>query len=237
MVLRGVRDLILIRHGESIRNISESKGPFYQSNEAREAVGVLQDRLFPLTKNGHRQARNAGRGLKSQFGIPDLVIHSGFARTVETTDGILKAYSGKERAKFQVLENHLIRERNSGYLMNYTEKEVREMFPWWGDYWHYADKFLVIPMGGESMISMAEGRSTAFLKLLEADSYKKGGNKIFVVSHGRAILGLRYLLEDWSYGRANYALANENPPNCSATYYRFGAYGHPHLQFANRILR
>ena len=121
--------------------------------------------------------------------------------------------------------------------MNYTEAEVLEMFPWWQDYWYYADKFLVIPIGGESMASMAEGRLTTFLKLLEEVSYKKGGSRIFVVSHGRAILGLRYLLEGWSYRRANYALANENPSNCSATYYRFSAYGHPNLQFANRILR
>ncbi len=150
MIVRGVRDLILIRHGESIRNNSEGKGPFYKNNEEREAVGVRQDRLFPLTKTGRHQARNAGRGLKSQFGVPDMLFHSGFVRTAETTDGILKAYSGKERAEFRVLENHLIRERNSGYLMNYTDKEVPEMFSWWGDYWYYADKFLTIPMGGEA---------------------------------------------------------------------------------------
>ncbi len=94
------------------------------------------------------------------------------------------------------------------------------------------------------MISMAEGRLTDFLKSLEEISIENStentghrNSKIFVVSHGRAILGLRYLLEGWSYGRANYALADENPPNCSVTHYQFGAFGHPHLQFANRILR
>lgn len=235
MILQGIRDLVLIRHGESKRNILENKSTFYQSNEDRESIGILQDRLMPLTKNGHRQARNVGRALKRKFGTPDLLFHSGFLRTMETTDGILKAYSEKESAKFKIRENHLIRERNPGYLMNYTEAEIQKMFPWWHSYWHSADRFIVVPIGGESIASMAEGRLPAFLKTLEEVFYKKGGNKIFIVSHGRAILGMRYLLENWSYERIISALSKENPPNCSATYYKFDAFGKPHLQFANKV--
>lgn len=237
MILQGIRDLVLIRHGESKRNAMEGQGPFYQNDADREAVGILQDRLIPLIEEGHQQARNAGRALKRKFGIPDLLFHSGFLRTIETTDGILKAYSEKESLKFKIIENHLIRERNPGYLMNCTKLEVQERFYWWQDYWRSADKFSAIPFGGESLASMAEGRLTTFLKLLEEVSHKKGGNKIFAVSHGRAILGIRYLLEDWSYERINQALAEENPPNCSATYYKFDACGQPHLQFANKVFK
>ena len=235
MILQGIRDLIFIRHGESKRNLSENKGPFYKNNADREAVGILQDRLMPLTKKGHQQARNAGRALKRKFGEPDLVFYSGFLRTHETVNGIIKAYSYEEWLQIKIMENHLIRERNPGYLMNYTETEIQEMFPWWRDYWYTVDKFSVIPFGGESIASMAEGRLLTFLKSLEEVSRKKGGSKIFVVSHGRAILGMRYLLEDWSYERIISALSNENPPNCSATHYKFDAFGNPHLQFANHI--
>lgn len=235
MILQGIRDLVLIRHGESKRNVMESKGSFYQNKEDRESIGIFQDRLTPLTKKGNGQAQKAGKGLKRKFRIPDLLFHSGFLRTIETTNGILKAYSEKELVKFKVRENHLIRERNPGYLMNYIEAEVQEMFSWWRDYWRTADKFSVIPIGGESIASMAEGRLTSFLKSLEEVSYKKRGSKIFVVSHGRAILGMRYLLEDWSYEKIIFALDNENPPNCSATYYKFDAFGKPHLQFANKV--
>lgn len=234
MKLQGIRDLVLIRHGESLRNISECKGSFYQNNADRESVGILQDRLIPLTPKGHQQAREAGVGLKAEFGIPDTLIHSGFLRTLETTAGILQAYSDEGLAGLKILENHLVRERNSGYLMNCTEKEVQDRFYWWQDYWRTSDKFSVTPIGGESIASMTEGRILAFLKMLESDSNKKGGNTIFVVSHGRAILGMRYLLEDWSYERIIYALDNENPPNCSATHYRFDAFGKPQLQYANK---
>ena len=237
MILQGVRDLVVIRHGKSVRNIAEKSGPFFKNDDARKKFGAVRDRLIPLTQKGIRQARKVGGGLKRKFGIPDLLFHSGFLRTIETTDGILMAYSKKESAKFKVLEKHLIRERNSGYFIDFTEKEVREFFPWWNSYWHNHDRFLTAPFGGEDFISMAEGRLLTFLKSLETISYKKGGKKIFVVSHGRAILGLRYLLEDWSYKRMNRALARENPPNCSVTYYKFDACGRPHLQFANRIFR
>lgn len=237
MILQGISDLVFIRHGKSKRNEMEdkSKSPFYQNKEDRESIGIFQDRLMPLTKKGDEQARKAGKGLKRKFRIPDLLFHSGFLRTIETTNGILKAYSEKELLKFKIRENHLIRERNPGCLMNYTKAEVQEMFPWWQDYWRTADKFSVIPIGGESIASMAEGRLLAFLKSLEEVSYKKGGNKIFIVSHGRAILGMRYLLENWSYERIISALSKENPPNCSATYYKFDAFGKPHLQFANKV--
>lgn len=234
MILQGIKDLIFIRHGESLRNISECKGSFYQNDADRETVGISQDRLIPLTEKGRQQAIDAGRGLKSEFGIPDMLIHSGFLRTMETTAGILTAYSAEELEKLKVLENHLIRERNPGYLMNCTEMEVRQRFYWWLEYWKTTDKFSVIPIGGESIASMTEGRLLAFLKALEASSNKKGGKRIFIVSHGRAILGMRYLLENWSYERIISALDNENPPNCSATHYQFDAFGRPHLQYANK---
>ena len=176
MILRGISDLVLIRHGESIRNISECKGSFYQNDADRETVGVLQDRLIPLTEKGRQQAIAAGLGLKDNFGIPDTVIHSGFMRTQQTAKGILQAYSKDEFARIEIEENHLIRERNPGCLMNWTEAEVNERLPWWNDYWRTADKFSVVPFGGESIAAMIEGRLMFFMKSLEKTSFKKGGN-------------------------------------------------------------
>lgn len=235
MILQGIHDLVLIRHGESVKNIAEKFGPYYKNNEERKQVGIAQDRLMPLSENGFWQARKAGRSLKKLFGAPDFLFHSGFLRTKQTTSGILKAYSEKELLKTKIQESHLIRERNPGYLWNFTEAEVREIFPWWQNYLRCADPFLTALIGGESMVSICEGRLLTFLKSLENISYQKGGNKIFVVSHGRAILGMRYLLEDWGYERINQALVEENPPNCSATYYKIDAFGKPHLQFANKV--
>lgn len=239
MILQGIRDLVFIRHGESMRNVSECKGSFYKNDADRKTVGILQDRLIPLTENGHRQAEKAGIGLRKEFGVPDALIHSGFLRTIQTTGGILKVYPPEESVKIQIRENHLIRERNPGYLMNYTERETKEMIYWWNEYWQTADKFSVVPYGGESIASMVEGRLLFFLKQLEDACHRKGGNRIFIVSHGRAILGMRYLLENWSYDRINSALSSEtseNPPNCSVTHYRFDTFGNPHLQCANRQL-
>src|SRR3989344_6490946 len=98
MILQGVRDLVLIRHGKSVRNIAEKSGPFFKNDDARKKFGAVRDRLIPLTQKGIRQARKVGGGLKRKFGIHDLLFHSGFLRTIETTDGILMAYSKKESA-------------------------------------------------------------------------------------------------------------------------------------------
>lgn len=236
MVSEKVSTLVLIRHGFSLRNKYETAGPFYKDDEQRKKVGISQDRLIPLVEEGREQARRAGRGIRELLGVPDYLFNSGFLRTKQTTEAILEAYSLEELKNLIVKESHLVRERNPGYLWNFTVAEVEERFPWWEDYWRKADPFIIVPLGGESMASICEGRLAAFLRSLDEElPYTPGGFKVFVVSHGRAILGMRYLLENWSYERIIHALANENPPNCSATCYEFNHNGRPVLSFANKV--
>lgn len=235
--MRGIANLVLVRHGQSLRNIAESKGPFFKDNQEREKYGNCKDHMIPLTKLGQSQARKAGRGLRRDLFVFDRVIHSGYTRTRQTTEGILKAFTKRELTEMVVSEDLLIRERDSGYLINFTEAEVRETFPWWGDYWFNSDPFLVTPFGGESIAKMCEGRLTEFFRSLESQclvSWRERKN-VLLVSHGRAIHGMRYLLEGWSHERMNQAIRHENPPNCSATHYSFDLSGKAELQFANKV--
>ena len=237
MRFRNIERLVLIRHGQSKKNIEET-GPFYKNNAQRERVGIFQDRLIPLTPNGLKQAKKVGKALKKLFGVPEKLFHSGYVRTKQTTGGILGAYSDTELQRIKVKENHLIRERNPGYLWNFTEAEVQEVFPWWGTHWYYADPFVTVPIGGESIASMCEGRLSLFFRNLDEEfSDSCDGGTVFLVSHGRAILGMRYLLENWNYDQMCGALKNGNPPNCSVTYYSFDSSGNPRLEFANKVFR
>lgn len=237
--IRKVSSLVLIRHGKSLRNLYETSGPFYENDEQRAKVGIFRDRLMPLVEEGQEQARRTGRKLKEMMGAPDYFYHSGFERTKQTTAEILKAYNSEETRQIDVIEDHRVRERNPGYLWNFTVAEVNKFFPWWEDYWRKADPFITFPLGGESIASMCEGRLSEFLGCLDERLPKRSAlyhdNKIWIVSHGRAILGLRYLLENWSYERIHSALRNENPPNCSATCYEFNHNGRPVLSFANKV--
>ena len=234
--LRRIANLFLVRHGQSLRNIAESEGPFFKDNEQREKYGNCSDHLIPLTEKGLKQARSLGKKFKKEFGIFDQVIHSGFKRAKQTADGILEAYSEKELKEMSVSEDLLIRERDPGYFINSTEAEVKEICHWWGDYWFYNDPFLVVPFGGESVAKMCEGRLSEFLRRLDEEllvTYDR--SNVLLVSHGRTTTGLRYLLEGWSHERMNHEIKYRNPPNCSATYYKFNVCGEADLQFANKV--
>lgn len=236
MKLQKVERLFLIRHGESKKNIAEQGGPFYQNNEQRERVGVLQDRLIPLTKNGLRQARMLGKKFKKNFGVPHYLFHSGYERTKQTAAGFLEAYTDSELQRMEVAENHKLRERNPGHLANFTFAEVMEYFPWMGSAWDVADPFTVVPLCGESIASMCEGRIRIFLEELEENlPGTSDRHTVTLVSHGRAILAMRYLLEGWAYDEIVHALRHENPPNCSVTHYKMDLLGNPALQFANKV--
>ena len=236
--MKKVNTLVLIRHGRSLRNVYETTGPFYENNEQRKKVGISHDRLIPLVKEGWDQARRAGKGIRELLGVPNYIFHSGFERTEQTTKAILEAYHPQELGSFDIKESHLVRERNPGYLWDFTVEEVKEFFPWYSSYWKRADPFINVPLGGESIASMCEGRLSSFLRSLDEElPHTYSRSKVFVVSHGRAILGLRYLLENWSYERICQALTNENPPNCSVTCYEFDSYGRPTLSFANRVFQ
>lgn len=234
--LRRIANLFLVRHGESLRNIAESKGPFFKDSQQREKYGNCSDHLMPLTEKGLKQARNLGKNLKKEFGIFDYVIHSSYKRAKQTADGILEAYSEKELKAMLVSEDLLIRERDPGYFINLTEAEVRENWPWWGDYWFYSDPFFVVPYGGESLAKMCEGRLLEFLRRLDEElSENYYYSNVLLVSHGRTTLGLRYLLEGWNHERMNHEIKYGNPPNCSVTFYKFYDSGQARLQFANKI--
>lgn len=238
--LLNIGRLVLIRHGETPKNKEESGGFCYKDNQARERVGILQDRLHILTPEGHKQARIVGRGLKKHFGVPTCLIHSGFVRAKQTTEEILDVYGKKSAGGFPVIENPLVRERNSGYLSNMTDAEAMQNVSWAYDAWRIGDPFTIVPLGGESLASMCEGRLLHFLQQLDNHFSGYSNATIFVVSHGRTMLGLRYLLEGWTHDRINSALAPkslENPPNCSVTYYEFSRMGDPILKSANWKLK
>ncbi len=234
--LHNIRRLVLVRHGQSLRNKLMDKFCF-ADEKSREAVGPLQDRLCPLTEKGRKQAAAAGRRLKDIFGVPSDIIHSGFLRAEQTAKAIAGAYAADENNKFAFREDNLLRERNSGYLSDMTHAEIGRYFPWANQAWKYSDPFTYIPPGGESIASMCEGRLLLFLRQLDEHFLGQVGPTVFTVSHGRTVQGLRYLLEGWDHSRMNHSLKHEVPSNCSATLYEFSRLGQPILKYANRTFK
>lgn len=209
--------LVLVRHGQSQRNVVKKRNRFYLDDESRRSVKGIPDHLIPLTEEGRRQAALTGQALRETFGTFDYVFHSGYTRTIETTEQLLAAYSGEERAGMTVRHHLFIRERDGGHTYDMTDAEASAAFPWLQDYWSTFGPFFARPPGGESLADVCE-RVYAFLQKV---ARTMAGKRVLVVSHAGTMWCLRYVLEGWTYEEADRRFNTEPMLNCAVTSYRF----------------
>ncbi|HVL66719.1 MAG TPA: histidine phosphatase family protein [Vicinamibacterales bacterium] len=209
--------LVLVRHGQSQRNVVKKRNRFYLDDESRQSVKGIPDHLIALTAEGHRQAVETGRALRETFGPFDHVVHSGYTRTIETTEGLLAAYTDAERQAMTVRHHLFIRERDAGHAYDMTDAEASAAFPWLQDYWNTFGPFFARPPGGESLAQVCE-RVYAFLQRL---ARLMAGRRVLVVSHAGTLWCFRYVLERWTYDEAEHRFNTEPMPNCAVTSYRY----------------
>jgi broad specificity phosphatase PhoE len=209
--------LVLVRHGQSQRNVIKKQNRFYLDDESRKAVKGVPDHLIELTDEGRRQAAETGVAIRNHYGVFDYVVHSGYRRTVQTLDHILEAYPPEERARMPVRHHLFVRERDGGHAYDMTDAEAQAAFPWLNDYWTTFGPFFARPPGGESLADVCE-RVYAFLQKL---SRTMAGRRVMVVTHGGTIWCFRYVLERWTYEEAERRFRTEANPNCSVTAYSY----------------
>lgn len=207
--------LVLIRHGESARNLAKAGSIYFPSEEARAPVQGIPDHKIELTPHGHQQAQATGIELRKRFGVPDYVYHSEYARTVQTMEGILEAYTEAERDSMQIRSNLYLRERDPGYTYDMTDGEVDRHFPYFKAYWDMKGGFFARPPGGESLADVVQ-RIQAFLDTIFRD---REGQRVFVVMHGLVLRCFRYLLEHWTYEQGEAWPEGQEPKNCGITVY------------------
>lgn len=208
--------LVLVRHGESARNVAKKGNTYFIDDEARSALRGVPDHRIPLTDEGRRQAQRTGEALQQRFGRFDVVYHSGYARTLETAEGLLAAFPAEERAAMKVRHNLFIRERDPGHAYDMTTAEAEAAFPYLKEYWQTTGGFFAHPPGGESLAQVCE-RVYLFLNMLFRD---RAGQKVLAVTHGGTLRAFRFLLERWSYEEAETRFRTDPPANCSVTVYQ-----------------
>lgn len=202
--------LVLVRHGESERNVKreQAKG----KPEIHHYHEGLRDIDVKLTARGLEQARATGKFLASRF-VFDAVFASPYTRTVQTAEALLDYFDPKPLLAW----DERIREIEFGILDGLTNVGIRNKFPdelerrkREGHYWYR-------PPGGESRPDVAL-RVNSFLSTLTRDY---AGQRILVVCHSVVVLVFRRLLERW--GEAEYLKVNreDDVKNCSMTAYRF----------------
>lgn len=209
--------LIFIRHGESTRNEAKKGATYFADEEARKTVKGIPDYKITLTETGVIQAQKTGLYLRERFGAPDYCYHSGYRRTEQTLEEILRAFHAKERDKIKVRMNQFIRERDPGYAYDMTTAEAEAAFPWLQDHWKTFGGFLCRPPGGESLSDVSQ-RVYTFLNTLFRD---RAGKNIWVVTHGGTLRAIRFLLERWTYDQALRWPLGQTPKNCGITVYEF----------------
>lgn len=207
--------LVLIRHGESARNLAKQGSIYFPDDEARESVKGIPDHKVELTEKGHQQAEATGVFLRERFGVPDYIYNSEYTRTVQTMDGILKAYTDEERSLMQIRRSLFLRERDPGYTYEMTDAEAEKAFPWLKEYWAMKGAFFARPPGGESLADVVN-RLHTFLNVIFRD---RKDQTVFVVMHGQVLRCFRYILEHWTYDQALVWPKDQEPKNCGVTSY------------------
>ncbi len=183
------QELVLIRHGQSTAN----------------AAGVWQGQSeFPLSEEGRRQARLAGRALAGE--TLDGLYSSPLCRAFETAE-IISCEAGF-RGKVVAAEG--LTERRGGLLEGTTLAEREARYP------ELMEKFLSIPEEEGWVVVGAETDEEVLarfeLSICEIRARHPAGARIVVVSHGGA---MRAFLRD-RFGLGILPGA-ERAPNASIT--------------------
>jgi probable phosphoglycerate mutase len=208
--------LVLVRHGESLRNVVKEDNRFFLDDESRKPVQGIADWRIPLTPEGHRQSVETGVALRAKFGGFDRVYHSGYQRAEQTAGGILEAFDVAERERMGLRMSPLIRERDAGYTYDMTTDEVKAAFPWLQPYWDTCGPWFGRPPGGESLADVA-ARTSVFLQSVFRDC---ANERVLVVTHGGTLRTFRFLLERWTFEDVSRELRAYHTPNACVTSYR-----------------
>ncbi|CZT18065.1 uncharacterized protein RCC_03903 [Ramularia collo-cygni] len=133
------RLIILIRHAQS------------EGNKNKEIHQIVPDHRVKLTDEGHQQAEEAGRRLRSLLRPDDTlqIYTSPYRRTRETTEGILRTLTARDdpddpsaapspfsREKIKVYEEPRIREQDFGNFQP-CSAEMERMWQERADYGHF----------------------------------------------------------------------------------------------------
>lgn len=209
--------LVFIRHAESLNNKVFGNRLYLETEDERKAQGELADHLVPLTEDGVQQAGNTGPTLRMRFGVPDVVIHSGYERTRQTARGVLGAYADKW---ILVKEDVRFRERENGFTYLMVREDVERLYPNLQTHWKMVGPFFARPPNGESLAEVTEKRLMPALKDLFREH---SGKRVFVVSHGRVIQCARAYLDELDAAQtvAFLQTKGEDPKNCSLMVYRY----------------
>jgi broad specificity phosphatase PhoE len=210
------KKIILIRHGESARNVMKEQA---KSESNRHVwADAVRDQDTRLTDTGISQARAVGVHLAKVEPVLNTIFVSPYRRTRETAEQVVRAFVGRSpqgNNTPKIIVEERVREIEFGILDGLTPNGIKAKCPEElvrrksvGKYWYR-------PPGGESRPDVAL-RIHSFLGTLTRD-YRR--QTVAVVAHSVVVLCFRRLLERW--GEEEYLRVDreDDVKNCSLTTY------------------
>ena len=185
----GVRELILVRHGESVGNVAASHAEL----SGLEAIDLdTRDADTPLSPLGEEQAAALGSWLRDcgSGEEPQAAWSSPYVRAVQTAT-IAMREAGSDLA---LRTDERLRDRELGILDLLTTTGVDVRYPAESARRRHLGKFYYRPPGGESWADLAL-RVRAFLCDLDRVEH---GRRVLVVAHDAVIMTVRYVCEGLS---------------------------------------
>ncbi|MFY9457744.1 MAG: histidine phosphatase family protein [Candidatus Spechtbacterales bacterium] len=230
--------LVIVRHGESkynaLKKIKEND-PLYkqfrasydrdwQSLETRTLALAVKQKFFlgvsqhytPITEEGKRQARVTGANLKREMLLPDAVFVSPSPRTRDTFECIKEGWP--ELAEVgNVYFDERIREQEHGLLTLFNDSKVFfALNPWQRDLHDLDGEYFFKFPNGENVPATNLRVGLWFNEVKEKFARKV----VLVVSHHRAILSMRTVIEGLSPEEFVRIDRDAKPLNCGVTVYK-----------------
>ncbi|MGN8027107.1 histidine phosphatase family protein [Microbacterium sp. 22242] len=176
-------NLWLVRHGESIGNVTASRA---ESEGLRTIPLDVRDADVPLSPTGVEQSRALGAWFAGHREAIDLCWVSPYLRARQT---LQIAAETDDTAPTPMIVDERLRDRELGILDLLTAKGVAALHPDEAERRRRLGKFLYRPAGGESWADVAL-RLRSFL----ADALPQPSTSAVIVAHEAVVMLLLYLL-------------------------------------------
>lgn len=212
-----VSNLVLVRHGESVRNVDRASAEF-RNLDAYD--NDTRDMDVELTSRGQQQAKQTGDRLLQHLELGlnrRFAFHRAFAspyrRTVETAELVLAGQP------IDIVLEERIREKEFGVLDGLTKQGIRSLYPEEAKRKGRVGKYYYRPLAGENYPDV-NLRVHSFIGMLIRECRRQN---VLVICHSVIILSFRRLLERLSEKELLEIDADpkQEPKNCSVTWYTF----------------
>lgn len=180
--MRAVRDLWLVRHGESVGNLAATGA----ESEGVDLIPIaIRDADVPLSMTGRQQAEALATWVGQHRSALEVFWVSPYVRARET----LAIALGQDGPPAIVAVDERLRDRELGILDLLTSHGVERLHPEEGERRRHLGKFYHRPPGGESWADVAL-RLRSFLR----DVQDSPGETAMVVAHDAVVMLFLYLL-------------------------------------------